>query len=135
LRRAGRESRRLVLNAKKLDYGNADDIRLLVAVSDITDARAAEKLKDDLLKEKEVLLLEVQHRVANSLQIIASVLMQSARKVQSDESRKYLYDAHQRVMSVAALQQQLAASRVGDVGMRSYLTALCDSISASMIRD
>jgi two-component sensor histidine kinase len=73
--------------------------------------------------------------VANSLQIIASVLMQNARKVQSDESRAHLYDAHQRVMSVAAMQRQLAASQVGDVELRPYFKALCDSIGASMIRD
>jgi two-component sensor histidine kinase len=135
LRRAGVENRRLVLNAQKLDYGNADGVRLLVSVSDVTDARLAEKLKDEMLKEKAVLLQELQHRVANSLQIIASVLMQSARNVQSEETRVHLRDAHQRVMSVAALQQQLAASKVGDVELRPYFTALCNSIGASMIRD
>jgi two-component sensor histidine kinase len=88
-----------------------------------------------MLKERAVLLQELQHRVANSLQIIASVLMQNARKVQSDESRSHLFDAHQRVMSVAAMQQQLAASQVGDVELRPYFKALCDSIGASMIRD
>jgi two-component sensor histidine kinase len=73
--------------------------------------------------------------IANSLQIIASVLMQNARKVQSDESRSHLFDAHQRVMSVAAIQQQLAASQVGEVELRPYFKALCNSIGASMIRD
>jgi two-component sensor histidine kinase len=61
--------------------------------------------------------------------------MQSARKVQSEEARSHLHLAHQRVMSVAALQRQLAASKVGDVELRPYLTALCESIGASMIRD
>jgi two-component sensor histidine kinase len=135
LNRGGRESRRLVLNAQKLDYGSKESVRLLLSVSDVTDARVAEKLKDDMLKEKAILLQELQHRVANSLQIIASVLMQSARRVQSDETRSHLHDAHQRVMSVAALQHQLAASRAGDVELRPYFTALCDSIGASMIRD
>ncbi|MGD0866603.1 MAG: sensor histidine kinase [Rhizomicrobium sp.] len=135
LKRNGLADRRLVLNAQKLEYGNDDHVRLLLAVSDVTDARIAERLKDDLLKEKAVLLQELQHRVANSLQIIASVLMQSARKVQSDETRTHLFDAHQRVMSVAAMQQQLAASDASDVALRPYFTALCNSIGASMIRD
>jgi two-component system, sensor histidine kinase PdtaS len=135
LNRKGQESRRLVLNAQKLEYGNDDNVRLLLAVSDVTDARIAEKLKDDLLKEKDILLQELQHRVANSLQIIASVLMQSARKVQSDETRTHLFDAHQRVMSVAAIQQQLATSSASEVALRPYFTALCKSIGASMIRD
>src|SRR3984957_13940691 len=133
--RAGQANRRLVINAQKLAYGSEKNVRLLVAVLDVTDARIAEKLKDDLLKEKAVLLQELHHRVANSLQIIASVLMQSARKVQSEEARSRLHEAHQRVMSVASLQHQLAASQVGDVELRPYLTSLCDSIGASMIRD
>ena len=36
---------------------------------------------------------------------------------------------------MASLQKQLAASQLGDVELRPYLTALCQSIGASMIRD
>jgi two-component sensor histidine kinase len=133
--REGRANRSLVLHAHKLEYGNAKNVRLLVTVADVTDARIAEKLKDDMLREKAVLLQELHHRVANSLQIIASLLMQSARKVQSDETRTHLVDAHQRVMSVASLQQQLTTSSTNDVELKPYFTALCDSIGASMIRD
>jgi len=125
----------LLLNAHLLAYGDGAEVRLLLGVSDVTDVRANEKLKDDLLREKAILLQEVQHRVANSLQIIASVILQSARKSQSDETRDYLRDAHSRVMSVAALQQQLAASRIGEVVLRPYFDQLCLSVAASMIRD
>ncbi len=135
LKREGHGTRRLVLNAHKLDYSDDENVRLLLAISDVTDARKADKQKDDLLREKAVLLQELQHRVANSLQIVASVLMQSARKVQSEEARGHLTDAHSRVMSIAALQQQLTASRLGEVELRTYFTALCDSIGASMIHD
>jgi len=132
---AGKPPRGLVVNAKKLQYAGDAEVRLVLSVLDVTDIRIAAKLKDDLLREKEVLLQELHHRVANSLQIIASVLLQSARKVQSEETRSHLHDAHHRVMSVAALQQQLAATKVGDVALRPYFKALCDSIGASMIRD
>jgi two-component sensor histidine kinase len=135
LTRAGRATRRLVITAHRLAYGDATQTRLLLAVTDVTDARLAERLKDDLLREKAILYQELQHRVANSLQIIASVLMQSARRVPSAQTRSHLYDAHSRVMSVAALQQQLAASSVGEVQLRAYFTDLCQSIGASMIQD
>ena len=78
---------------------------------------------------------EVQHRVANSLQIIASILLQSAKRVQSDEARGQLQDAHSRVMSLAAVQQQLALSEQTSVEVQSYFTQLCKSLAASMIRD
>jgi two-component sensor histidine kinase len=135
LLRKGRDARRLVLNAQKLDYVDENQVRLLLSVSDVTEARIAEKLKDDMVREKELLLQELQHRVANSLQIIASVLLQSARRVQSDETRTHLRAAHHRVMSVAALQKHLSTSRSDDVALRSYFKELCESLGASMIRD
>lgn len=135
LKDSHRKIRNLVLNVRKLDYGDRDHIRLVVAVADVTDARIAEKRNNDLLREKAVLLQEVQHRVANSLQIIASVLMQSARKVQSEETRVHLRDAHSRVMSIASVQRQLEVSSLGEVELRPYLTQLCQSLGASMIRD
>ena len=135
LERNGRKPRQLVITAHRLEFGGGETTRILVTVSDVTEARIAEKLKDDLLREKAVLLQEVQHRVANSLQIIASVLMQSARKVQSEETRAYLRDAQQRVMSIATVQKQLAASRLGDVALRPYFIQLCESLGASMIHD
>ena len=135
LKREGRGDRRLVLNAHKLDYGEGGDIRLLLAISDVTDARIAEKMNEDLIRDKALLLRELQHRVANSLQIIASVLLQSAKKVSSEEVPHHLQDAHHRVMSVAAIQKQLAVSAVDRVSLQPYLTQLCESIGASMIHD
>ncbi len=134
--RAGQPTCNLVLNAHMLDYDGQDgDPRIVLSVTDVTAARIAERLNDDLLHEKQVLMQELQHRVANSLQIIASVLLQSARKVNSEETRSHLNDAHHRVMSIATLQKQLATTQHGEVGLRGYLTELCESIAASMIAD
>jgi two-component sensor histidine kinase len=135
LARPDRPPLRLMLDARRLDCTEGGETRVLLAVSDVTEARLSDRLKDDLLREKTILLQELQHRVANSLQIIASLLLQSARTVRSDETRGHLRDAHSRVMSVAALQQHLAASRLGAVELRAYLTDLCRSIDTAMIRD
>ena len=133
--RPGLDNRRLVVNARKLHYGDEKPPRVLLSLSDVTQARLAEKVVEDMLKDKEILLQELQHRVANSLQIIASVLMQSAKRVQSEETRTHLYDAHQRVMSLAALQRQVAVTSTDDVELRTYFNDLCRSIGASMIGD
>ena len=133
--REGKATCRLVLSAHKLDYFDTDRVRIVLAATDVTPTRLAEKQKDDLVREKQVLLQELQHRVANSLQIIASVLMQSAKRVQSEETRRHLHDAHSRVMSIATLQKQLAVSELKEVKLRTYFADLCQSISASMIDD
>ena len=133
--REGRATCRLILSAHKLDYFDTEKVRVVLAATDVTPARLAEKQKDDLVREKQILLQELQHRVANSLQIIASVLMQSAKRVQSDETRLHLHDAHSRVMSIAMLQRQLAVTQLESVELRTYFADLCRSISASMIND
>jgi len=129
--RAGKVSRCLIVNARKLDYFDAEHIRMVMSVADVTEARINDQLKDDLLREKAILLQELQHRVANSLQIIASV----ARRMRSRLARGHLHDARNRVMSIAALQRQLSVSNLEDVALRTYFTELCASIGASMIDD
>jgi len=72
--------------------------------------------------------------VANSLQIIASILQLKARSVSSDETRQHLQEAHQRVMSVAAVQSHLHATEgVDQIAVGAYLTKLCSSLAGSMI--
>ncbi|MEO7504779.1 MAG: histidine kinase dimerization/phosphoacceptor domain -containing protein [Sphingomicrobium sp.] len=132
--RPGHKTACLILNAHKLNY-DEDKPLVILTVTDITAARRSEKLKDALVQEKQVLLQELQHRVANSLQIIASVLMQSARRVQSEETRVHLHNAHNRVMSIATLQKQLAVASDDKVELRKYFNDLCASIGASMIDD
>ena len=134
--------RTMLLNARKVIYDNSPATTILLAFSDVTARRAIEGEKaqlllrtEELLQQKDVLLREMEHRVSNSLQIIASILLQSARKVQSEESRSHLQLAHGRVMSIAAVQRQLAASSQGDVQLRPYFIELCKSLGASMILD
>ena len=134
LTRAGDPKRRLVIDAHVLEYDD-EPLRLVVAVTDVTEARRARHDNEVLTQEKDMLVRELNHRVANSLQIIASVLMQRVRTAQSEETRSYLRDAHHRVMSVATLQRQLASNASGDVALRPYFVELCASIGASMIAD
>jgi two-component sensor histidine kinase len=135
LKPTGRPAFRLVVQARRLEYLDIQHTRILLAVSDVTAAKADEKLRNDAIQQNSVLLQEVRHRVANSLQIIASVLLQTAKRTKSEETRGHLKDAHHRVMSVAALERQLSASEDGDVEVHTYFTRLCDSIAVAMISD
>ncbi|MDB5423043.1 MAG: histidine kinase [Phenylobacterium sp.] len=136
--RPDQPSRRLVLNVQLVDYDENQDARILLAVEDVTEARDADTQimallmeKDELLRERAMLLTEMQHRIANSLQIIASVLQLKARATEFTETRRHLMDAHDRVMSVAAVQRHLELG-VGMVDVAPYLTKLCESLESSM---
>src|SRR5207342_3724376 len=107
---------------------------MLLAFEDITGRRAIEQQVQVLMREKDMLLDEMQHRVANSLQIIASILLIKARTVQSEETRLQLEDAHQRVLSVAAVQQHLHVGGGNKpIEVANYLTKLCETLAQSMI--
>lgn len=126
--------RTMLLNARQVYYADDTDKALLLVIEDTTDRRTAEKLLKTLSDQKDILLAEMGHRVGNSLQIVGSILMMKARSVKSDETRDQLEDAHRRVMSVATLQKHLTASgSIDRVGVKSYLTKLCASLSESMI--
>ena len=128
--------RTMLLNARKVFHEGNSHSTILLAIEDITERRAAERELNSLLQQKEVLLQEMQHRIANSLQIIASILLLKARTVRSEETRLHLQDAHQRVMSIAAVQQQLEASRHGEpIELGPYVFRLCETLAASMIGD
>jgi chemotaxis protein methyltransferase CheR len=126
----------MLLNARKVFYEADFHTTILLAIEDITERRAKERALKELLQQKDVLLREMQHRVVNSLQIIASILLMKARTVRSEETRLHLQDAHQRVISVAAMQQQLQASEPGaTIALGPYLSRLCETLAASMIGD
>lgn len=126
----------MLLNARKVFYEGNNHTTMLLAIEDVTERRAVEREKDELLHEKELLLKEMQHRIYNSLQLIASILLLKARTVLSEETRQHLKDAHQRVLAVAAVQRQLEPSRLHDmIEVGPYLSRLCESLAKSMIRE
>jgi two-component system, sensor histidine kinase PdtaS len=130
-----RQRGRLSLDAEAVDDVMDGERFLLLSLTDLGPIRAQMKAEQDRIDERDVLFRELQHRIANSLQIISSVLMQGARRTGSEETRGQLEAAHHRILSVAAVQNHLAATRTGDVRLRPYLTTLCRGIAASMIHD
>jgi chemotaxis protein methyltransferase CheR len=132
----GLGQRTMLLNARQVFYEGGSHTTILLGIEDVTAERILEREKDELLREKDVLLEELQHRTANSLQIIASIILMKSRSVQSEETRFHLEDAHKRVLAIATVQKQLHSSAAtGSVAIAPYLTNLCETLSASMIGD
>ena len=133
--------RTIQLNALPLRGAGDRSKMVLVAIKDITERRVAEQEKqrllehtEELLEQQKTLLREMRHRISNSLQIIASILLLKAGSVTSEETKKELRAAHQRVMSVAAVQGHLQASDgIEQIEMGPYLTKLASGLAASMV--
>lgn len=125
--------RTMILNAREIRFENGIK-RMLLSIFDISEQRDLETQKEKLLLQKDLLLKEMRHRIANSLQLIASILLLKAETVESKESRTSLEEAHERILSIATVQQQLDPIEHGEgIIVKNYLTALCNSLSRSMI--
>jgi two-component sensor histidine kinase len=132
----GLGQRTMYLSARLVFYEGGSNATILLGIEDVTERRILEREKDDLLREKDVLFEELQHRISNSLQVIASIILMKAKAVQSEETRHHLQDAHKRVMSVAAVQEQLhVLGTIGSIEIAPYLSKLCEALATSMIGD
>ena len=133
--------RTIQLNALPIRDEGISGKMVLLAIRDITERREAEQDKqrllehtEDLLEQQRTLLREMQHRIANSLQIIASILLLKASSVSSEENKNELRAAHQRVISVATVQSYLHASDgIEQIEMGPYLKKLSTGLASSMI--
>jgi two-component sensor histidine kinase len=125
--------RRVLLNARRIsDRDNPDDA-VAVGLTDVTDQRLAEQTKRDVAGQHATLLQEAHHRIANSLQIIASILLLKARSVDSEETRTHLRDVHKRLILVATVQRQLcSAGMLDEIEFGPYVAQLCEGLADSM---
>lgn len=138
---ADRGKRTIQLNALPIRDEGGDSRMVLLAIKDITERRVAEQEKqrllehtEALLEQHQTLLREMRHRIANSLQIIASILLLKAGSVSSEETKNELRAAHQRVMSVAAVQDHLNTSEgIEQIEMGPYLAKLSAGLASSMV--
>jgi two-component sensor histidine kinase len=84
------------------------------------------------LKEKEVLLREIHHRVKNNLQIISGLLQTQADIADNEQVSRLMTEGQERIQSMALIHQNLYQSEnLGGVNIRSYLEDLSENISRS----
>jgi len=89
-----------------------------------------EQAKDALLREKDLLMLEVHHRVKNSLQLVRALLQLQARSA-SDEARIQLEAAAGRISTISAVHRHLyEGGSATQTDAASYLRALMGDIQS-----
>ena len=96
---------------------------------DITDRRKAEAKIEGALREKEVLLKEIHHRVKNNMQIISSLLNLQAKRVTSREAADILRRSQSRVRSMALIHEALYQSEdLARIDFHRYIRNLADDL-------
>lgn len=116
-------------------------VRGVVSVSrDITERKRGEEAlsgalaeREALLRQKDLLIREVDHRVKNSLALIIGLLRLQQRAVADGTARRALAEAADRVMTVARIHDRLyRGGDPGQVDFADYLRGLCGDLAASL---
>jgi len=98
-------------------------------IRDITERRRAEEQIKAALKEKEVLLAEVHHRVKNNLQIISSLLDMSSMQTQNQETIELFAESRNRVEAMSLIHSQLYESeRFNEIDMERHIHELSENL-------
>jgi PAS domain S-box-containing protein len=104
---------------------------LVVFGRDITDRKNVENQLTSSLKEREVLLREVHHRVKNNMQVISSLLGLHMQKSEDPEALRLLKETEARVRSMALVHEKLYDSNsLGAVPFKRYLEDLTSNLVA-----
>jgi PAS domain S-box-containing protein len=104
-------------NTLLLDEAGRMQFMVTIGV-DVTERRAAEERIRVALREKEVLLKEIYHRVKNNLQMVVSLLTLQSRNAGHDAARSALDDGANRIKSMALVHEQLYRS--GDLTVIAF---------------
>jgi two-component sensor histidine kinase len=108
--------------------------RQLVAIwRDITALVNGVTAKDELLREKDLLMQEVHHRVKNSLQMVQNLLSLQARSTGSEATAAVLRQSAARVLSIAAIHDRLYRSGSAlEVEIATYLGGLIEDLREAL---
>ena len=101
----------------------------MISLIDITDRKRAEGLLTTSLKEKELLLREIHHRVKNSLQLISSLLSLQASEIDDEEIIAKYKESENRIHTIALIHENLYQStNISNINFRNYVEILVEDI-------
>jgi PAS domain S-box-containing protein len=110
-------------------------VGIVGVATDITERKKAEEQIRASLREKEVLLKEIHHRVKNNLQIISGLLTLQSAQINDERFQRMIKDSQSRIWTMALIHQTLYQSgNLADIDMADYIRSLSGNLLSSQAR-
>jgi PAS domain S-box-containing protein len=120
-------ARWLLCRAEAVRSEDGKPLKLIGTHVDITSRKEVEQ-------QRELLFHELNHRVKNNFQVVASLLRMQAARVGDSAAREHLNNAMRRVMTMAEVHGSLyKAGHIDTVDFADYMRDLCEKISGSVL--
>lgn len=104
----------------------------VITFQDITERKNSEKLIKDSLKEKDILIKEIHHRVKNNMQIISSMLNLQSNSIDDVRAIRSLKDSQNRIQSMAIIHEKLYRSGdLSGIKLDGYIKDLVEHLETS----
>jgi PAS domain S-box-containing protein len=105
--------------------GESRPYQVYTTFEDITDRKQAEEVIRTSLREKEVLLREIHHRVKNNMQVISSLFNLQAGYIKDEEALRILKEGQTRIRSMALVHEKLYKSGdLSKIDLAGYIRSL-----------
>jgi two-component sensor histidine kinase len=126
-----------VLSRGQLIHPAATGAPIMIGTSqDITETRRKEKIIEDSLREKEILLKEIQHRVKNNMQIISSLLSIQSQFAVDEKDARMFQDSQDRIHSMSLVYDQLHMDQnLTEISLPEYVNELVNNLINSFSLD
>ncbi len=104
-------------------------LRYIIVLFDVTAGKRHDQQLKASVREKEVLLKEIHHRVKNNLQIISSLISLQASRVKDEESRMLFDESRSRIRALALVHERLYWSEsLANIDFREYLRGVIQDL-------
>lgn len=133
-----RRRKRIPVLFSEVELINASDemVGTVCVATDISERKNRDEQIQKSLKEKEVLLSEIHHRVKNNLAVISGILQLQVYETNNDQVTKALTESQARIQSIALVHEMLYHSdTLSFIDYRTYVNDLIQAITSMHISD
>ncbi len=122
----GKTSKRMVYENR---YSRVNANEVIVITRDVTDKVEFETQLIESVKEKEILLKEVHHRVKNNLQVISSILNLQSSYVEDEKTLEIINESQNRIRSMSYIHESLYQTKdFSSIDFHDYITNLVQNL-------